>query len=409
METTSASLPGKNLSERFHQASFFTLRALLFTLPLFEAPKNILLGVLAVVMMAQAFTGQWRRPGWSTLDITLLAVVGVTALSTWTNAPFDNAGKGLKDAFCQALVCMVVLRAGFSGEEQNRLAISATLGTVVAILWGVWDAVSGVRPALELHSVGVVTHSAIYTGMITLLAWGKFIDTTQSRRTRVMWFLALVILLMGLAGMASRGAVLAVGAALALSAITRAARRLLPLALGVAALSGVLIFSLPNVFDQDRILNKVEIGIAGTPTNESDSQRLTLWRVSWAQITQGGHGLLGVGPRNFSSIDLDKLHFDRPLAYDARGHLTHAHNLFLNKLVEEGVLGLFGLITYFGLVAGMLGQAARQGDTDWLWVAALGALAVPVIAGLFNTPWMGEHALLGAVIFGLLAAKKRTR
>jgi hypothetical protein len=49
----------------------------------------------------------------------------------------------------------------------------------------------------------------------------------------------------------------------------------------------------------------------------------------------------------------------------------------------------------------------RQGD--WLWTACLGAAAISVIAGSFNTPFYQEHALLAMILFGLARSREWAR
>ena len=71
----------------------------------------------------------------------------------------------------------------------------------------------------------------------------------------------------------------------------------------------------------------------------NDRLRFDHWMVGCAQIIQGDHKLLGIGPRNFTSIKVDQLKFSKPLeTYPSVWQIPcHAHNLFLTKWCEEGI------------------------------------------------------------------------
>ena len=112
---------------RLRQTSFGLLLALALVLPVFEAPKNLLLALLAMVLLVMLAVQAARRQ-WSlcALDAALIALVGASAFSTWANLPFENAGKGLKDVAGQLVVCMVAIRAGLSRRQIGALAVAAT-------------------------------------------------------------------------------------------------------------------------------------------------------------------------------------------------------------------------------------------------------------------------------------------
>jgi len=128
--------------------------------------------------------------------------------------------------------------------------------------------------------------------------------------------------------------------------------------------------------------------------------------VGIAQVMQGNKLLFGVGPRNFSGIELSKLRFDEPLNLPGN-KLTHAHNMFLNKLVEEGIFGLIALLTFFLFPARALVRDWRAYRwKNWLWLSGMGALVVPIVSGSFGTPWYNEHALLAMIILALYLSSR---
>jgi O-antigen ligase len=389
------------------RARFWLLAALLFVLPILEGPKNILVALLAATLAARWVAGGMRlaRPG--AFELALLALLAASALSTAVNWPFENAGKGVKDVLFQLVVAAAALRGGFATRDLRRLGAAAVAGTVIGVAAGVAMVATGRNPLLELHSVGVATHSALYIAIMTMVALGLFLDPREAHpRAKWLWLAALGILLFGLAGTASRGAMLAFFAVLVVQLVaTRHWRAIGTLTL-MACLAAAAVFTAPDVFQQRRLVEKVEQTLRGGPLTESDRIRVTMWRIAIEQTRQGGTWLLGVGPRNYASIDFERLRFDPPLEIDPRGMLRHAHNLFLTKLVEEGALGLAALVALFAVVAVALVRGlVAGGREDWLWTAALGALLISIVAGSFNTPFYQEHALLAMILFGLALSR----
>jgi putative inorganic carbon (hco3(-)) transporter len=78
------------------------------------------------------------------------------------------------------------------------------------------------------------------------------------------------------------------------------------------------------------------------------------------------------------------------------GYSVHSHNLLLNLLIEQGI---FGLLSYAGLVVAMLMQALRrlrhdQGSELWIVEAAIACLGVILLHGLVDDALYGSRALL---------------
>jgi hypothetical protein len=242
---------------------------------------------------------------------------------------------------CYTLLFVFVYRSRFSTEK--ALLHAPPSGAWWPGWHGAWPTCGGRHANLELHSVGVVTHSALYVGIVVAIAFGMVVapllrPSPGSPRGRAwpLWIIVLLVLLVGLFAMGSRGSVLAIGAAFgALGLLIRDwhVRGTTAAAL-VTAFVAVLI--MPNAFQQSRLVSKVSQLATTHELNKSDRIRFAMWRIAVAQITQGGAPLFGNGPRNFSGIAVDRLHFDRPLAVPV-STLNHAHNWALNTLVEQGV------------------------------------------------------------------------
>ena len=395
---------------RIGRLEFPLLCMLLVVLPILEAPKNLALALFILTRLARAIAERrfgFQRP--EPVELAVLGLIVAAAASTFVNWPFANGDKGLKDVLSYSIVFLIVYRERYTHAQKYLLAVMAAAGVTVGLIWGVVEVMQGKR-SLELHSVGVVTHSSIYVGVMLVTAMGiawfgrgdpSAGDNVRPIREARYWWVVAALLMLGLFAMASRGGILATGIALLL-ALSLLKRRDLWIAMSLLVVVCVATVSmLPNVFDQRRIVSRARM-------YESDSGRISIWRVGIAQVTQGHTLLFGVGPRNFSGIELGRLRFDEPL-YLPRNKLTltHAHDMFLNKLVEEGVLGLTAMLVFFAFPTRALIRDWRADRwKNWLWLSGMGALVVPIVSGSFGTPWYNEHALLAMIILALYLSSR---
>ncbi len=86
---------------------------------------------------------------------------------------------------------------------------------------------------------------------------------------------------------------------------------------------------------------------------------------------------------------------------------SHAHNLFLTQLIEQGVVGLLAMLYFLLLVFIKIISIWRSDNKispGWAWYGGLGGFSVPLIAGLFNTPFYQEHAMLAMLVMGIMFA-----
>jgi O-antigen ligase len=274
------------------------------------------------------------------------------------------------------------------------LAAAALFGAFAGLLRGGVDAYLHQEYGLELYTMTSPTSSAIYLGIVLMVATSiAVLDTYRS-----WWWAASCVLLVGLLLMGSRGGILAVTFAGGVWLTMVRSFRVWML-LAAVAISVALVAALPNIFAQDRAFAKIAALISTRQIDANDNVRLTMWKLSIAEVVHGNSLWFGVGPKNFSSIDSFRI----GIPPDAIGYrIEHAHNLFLNKASEEGLLGLTAMLALFGVVAyrlvrDLIAAPARY----WRAGAAWGALAVPIVAGSFNTPWFQEHALLAMIWFGI--------
>jgi O-antigen ligase len=397
-----------SFSEKFE---LFLLCLLLFVLPTMETPKTLalLLYVMTWVGRRASWTGLVRfRP--DRVELALLAMLAAGLISTAINWPFPNGPKGVLDTLRYVILFWCIYRVGYSEPQLRLLGYAIALGVLVGLGYGVVEVLQGTRPYLEFHSAGIVTQSAIYLGIAAVAGIGFVVAGLQGRETAGwrlgFWAMATVLMIVGLFAMGSRGAIVAFVAIVLLLLVVMNQRRLWYAAAVVLLAAAALVVMLPARFDAARAYIKLEQAVTQEIMPSADLERMYVWRFAMAHLKRGEHLWFGVGPKNFQSIDAAALLPEQPRP--GGFHLTHAHNMFLNKLVEEGIFGLSALLLFFGLTAVSLIRSAKSGGLHhWMWIAALGALLMPGIAGSFNTPFYQEHAMLAMAIMAMYLGLRR--
>jgi hypothetical protein len=145
----------------------------------------------------------------------------------------------------------------------------------------------------------------------------------------------------------------------------------------LAVAGGVILFATPL---GDRLL-----GLGGDRTN--------IWRNSVALV--GDYPLSGFGLGSF------EMAYSSYALLTHVGHTVHAHNLWLNVWLEQGLLGLIALI---GLVVNALWP--RPNSSGWR-MAALASLGILLIHTLFDDPFYGYGGPLLSLLFVPLGVLQR--
>ncbi len=397
------------------RVELFGLCALAVILPNLESPKFFALALFA----GGAFFAwlsrkplEWKKP--DALEWLLLAMWGISLASTVANWPFPSGMKGLRGQTLMLLLFWIMYRRQHKFSRMRWFLYALIAGVVIGLPWGFWEWRTGIRSEFEFHSAGVVTQSAIYLAISVVVMVGLLLDNVSgfSSKSRLAVSLCLILSVAGLTLMGSRGAILAV----LLTVLSLAPLLLRHRKFWMAAAASLLIMVLVAVgvlvatdsYDLERRLKHLSsnVGRNGFKLDERDQNdlfRLDHWKVGFAQATQSGHWLLGIGPLNFISVKVDDLRFSSPLVtYPSvwkKPH--HAHNLFLTKWAEEGLLGLLAFLLFLGwILKELILHRPRRGKLSWSWVAALGAVVVPVVAGSFNCSFANEFAWLSMLLMG---------
>jgi len=349
-------------------------------LPLpWDAPLLILalLGGLALIL-------DYRDLPNSNPVLFALVFVFVTArlLST---ALSENIGRSVRlgTAFPPGVLLFVLIAGHFRGVTAIRVLYvtfaSIGLGLSSGVLWTAWRTgrLSPFGLVADLGSpIIVVPNDLTLLSVIAPLSL-SLVHGAPGRAVRTIAALSLVSSVGAIILARSRVALLTL--ILSVSLATALIR------MRLAIVAGVLLFTVA-------LLGETLLGFPLTAKFLSgDEGRIGLWAAAWAKFLEAPW--LGHGPHTF--------------VYTEPGDVivTWAHNLYLEVLMEQGLVGLLTLAALlgFGLAAAWNTQHAVLGEARYLCSAAFAALIAfcfaAVIESSFSRQWVviTFFALLGTI------------
>ncbi len=368
------------------------LLAFCVSLPLWEAPKNVALGVaLAATLAAAAWEG--RRPAWDALCWGLSAYAATRLLSALFSAAPAYSLAHVGGAPRMLAVYFLFLNL-VTDLRRARLAAGLLMGaTMVALLWAMLRH-RAPSEMLTLASVGYGNSMGIFLALSIPLPASLLGSRITEARLRALSALALALFVGGLGISLSRTAILAVGVFfiwLVWRAGCRPAKAHLAAILAGLGAAGVAVcLAVPAV--RYKLAHPCQnlIYTAGV--------RLEIWSGAW-HIFQA-QPWLGCGPGMYS----------RYAGKACSIFAVHAHSIYLHALSESGLVGLAGLLAVMLLAWWQLRRLAPRladGPGRPYWLAACGALLIMAVMGLFEMVLTGEHALLLVCLLGMASGLGR--
>lgn len=302
----------------------------------------------AAVGLAYLATMAGRTP--LVLGRTLPALVVFNVLLVVTLLTSGDVGLGLPQLLRYASFAALFILITQIVQSRTQVIVlvsvltgSAACASVVGLgrfFAEISDRVSG--PIADANDFAYLLATVLPLGVYLILHGG---------RARIAWFMATVVIGVGIVGTLSRGTVVSlVVMAVWLTVRSRVSLRSVAatvLVLGVLA-GGALTFQ--RGFIEDRLYTK------GVAANDNIESRRALWR--GALEMAGDHPVLGVGTGQYrfraaEYVVGDPLNLFQPLA----------HNAYLEVLAENGVLGLFAFGAYI-VGTWLVLRAARRAGAD---------------------------------------------
>lgn len=394
---------------RLRDAGYWLVIGLAVLLPSVDRRANILALLLAIVVFLRAAILRrdfFRR--WDEVDGCMAALLASALASTAFGWP-SGGYHGIVDGVAHLTVFAAIRHGGFDEGRLRRVGI-AVIGGVLVALATMFVQGTQMHGVLELGGVGGTIRSSLYTGIALMLCIGFALEARGGRQA--IWAAMTLVIAAALFSMTSRAVVGAFLVSLSLGLLARYRRRAAHAALLAIPLIGIAVLLVPQNARDQLEYKAAELWnlVAHGDLSENDQARLEYWQVSLAWMKRGEHVLFGIGPRNFHRIDAESLPLTAPLRFgEQTRHPTHAHNMYVTRYVEQGLLGLAAMLALFVLVARRLLRDGLVGRTGWAWWGALGGLMLPALNGLVGSPWYRDYAWLAVLLFALYLAPGKPR
>ena len=398
-------------SASLRKYELFFVSFLVLIMPSLEAGKTLFWFLYLVTYLVRRYQdGNLSLVPREPVNLAITLYLLITLISTLVNWPFENGLKGFHDEFRFTTLFLCLYSAGYSAREYRQIALLIIVGVLGGLVYGLVEFLLQMRTDFQFHSAGIVTQSSIYLGIAILLNAGLLLDKNNTPdKLRTFLKLSLLIQIVALVYMGSRGSMLAIALTfILLTILTLNIRTVIAWVAGLSVI--IVLFSAVIQIFPDSVFSKdIFTQYSIERIKESDSQRLAAWQIAIAKLSTGKDLAWGVGPRNYKVINKMEFVTGNDKFMQMKKY-SHAHNLFLTQLIEQGIIGLLAMLCFFFLVLLKI-IAIWRTDPDhspgWAWYGGIGGFAIPIIAGLFNTPFYQEHAMLAMLVMGMMFAMEK--
>ncbi len=119
--------------------------------------------------------------------------------------------------------------------------------------------------------------------------------------------------------------------------------------------------------------------------------RFGIWQAGISTYIESKNYLLGIGTTNFREVDLT------PFISNWFKHIGSAHNLFLEILIENGILGLFAYLLFLFLILKKIFKYKKS----IFFLSSLFLIIVHFLTSMTETTLMKEHGFLFMALLGV--------
>ncbi len=365
---------------------------------------NNLYALLAAVLLFAALIYQRRenplKP--SRLDF-FMALFVVSMLLGIIAAPDKADAVRIALVAATALIFMLITAVALDSEKKVKTFLKIITGavTITAII-GIIQRLIGVEVNEEFVDVTLNTGmpGRVYSTMenpnnfAELLAlfmpfmYALFIDAKGAAK-KLFWLAATVITFVALAMTYSRSCYVAIALASVIFILVYDYRLIFPFI-------GLVILAVP--FLPETIMNR--IFTIGSMQDSSNSYRLYIWDTCVNLVRNFGVSGLGVGPTAFAT-------FYKPAAHSAAIKAMHSHMLYMELVLEYGIMGFIGFMGYFIRIIRNGFSALKAADKKQraFIAAGVGALGGISFVAMAEYIWFYSRDMFAHfIVMGLLIA-----
>lgn len=398
------------------------LCVLLFALPTMRGPRHmgfaiLLLGALGTWIFQKHFFIRKPKP----FEWLLILICIFTFISAAVNLPSNAGIRGCKDTFRFCFLAWLMFINTYTFKQILTAICFLTAGLFFGLIWGGYDLLTGITLELQLNAVGVVTHSSLFVATAGMVMFSLVLDNSGqvTKPVKYIFLFCFVLTFICLFIMASRATIFGVLVTLLLISPFLIKNKFFIFSLSAGILlTTALLLILFQFYTKSPVTERVK-HIVSSRTDPSDfSVKLTKsdqirhdnWIAAWAQITGGGKFFFGVGPGNFRYIDFKSLKYETPPVHIVEENIipVHAHNIYLNKWAEEGIIGLIIFIVFqLYVIYKFIQYLPRNHQLRWEWITGVSVFLISTVKGQFHSAFYAENAWLSMILIGLSLAAFR--
>ncbi|MFN8113687.1 MAG: O-antigen ligase family protein [Solirubrobacterales bacterium] len=321
---------------------------------------------------------------WMTLSAVWAEDSGVIS-SIWQEDPGGSIGTIVRYALSIMLIPIVYTALG-TRQKMRWIAAAFAGGAAFAAAYGLSAAPSSSAAAVSATAAGDLNRVTGTIGdpnlLASVLVVGIVMSATlaldQSREllTRILGGVSMVLCFSAVVATASRGGLIATGAAL-LAWIVIAPKGTRPRVFAAVLAFAATVFLFFSVVASDE-------QVARITTADGGAGRTDIWKIGWRMFE--ANPVVGVGSGNFRTSSIHYL-LAEPGAIQRSYYIADtpavAHNLYLEILTE---LGLVGLTLFLAVIVGSMAAAVRAYRRfDRLGDAGMATIARATVIGLVAT------------------------
>lgn len=382
------------------------LLVLLFVLPLFEAPKNLVAFGLLILGIVALFIRRQKLTLLQQLFLIWILVAGVVTLNTVISYGYD--AEGFRDIFRTVAIGFVIATFATVKVNEKTLLFVTLMGAVLALFWGIYERFYTDVLVVELNSVGHPNHSSIYLQLCLSMALPIMLFSESKLWFKLALTPFLLLLMLGILMMESRAVIAAMGLVILFSVFAAVMIRKWWVLYGLVVCLVLSLFTVGNVYEN--IVEKHQFWI-DEHLNDKDGHLTPRRQINTMSIFIAKEfPVLGIGFENYTDFTQNKL---RPMLEEKGEELPnvvegwllgmHPHNTYFDHLTASGIIGFSVFVIFFGIVLRHLWRYRPQKtsgrwqvESRWLSVAFITFSILTI--GLFNSSFRHENALLTIIL-----------